>query len=132
MTNKSFSLAGRNKYLELLSEFVVEAMGAHGYQETMEMKRPDNPQIWEFNNKGKIISMTITPHEGALSGESVIRIETDSEKGLDEIYDILGSAIALLVKNIGLKVFKAIDSKKTREKLLETIQKRISEFSKDL
>jgi len=132
MTNKCFSLVARNKYLELLSEFVVEAMSAHGYQETMEMKRPDNPQIWEFNKKGKIISMTITPHEGALSGESIIRIETDSEKDMEEVYDIIGSAIALLVKNISMRVFKAIDSKKTREKLLEMIQKRISEFSKDL
>jgi hypothetical protein len=132
MTHKYFSLVARNKYLELLSEFVVEAMKVHGYQETMEMKRPDNPEIWEFNKNGKIISMTITPHEGALSGQSIIRIETDSENDLEEVYDIIGSAIALLVKNISMRVFKAIGSKKARKNLLETIQNRISELSKDL
>jgi hypothetical protein len=76
--------------------------------------------------------MTITPHEGALSGQSIIRIETDSENDLEEVYDIIGSAIALLVKNISMRVFKAIGSKKARKNLLETIQNRISELSKDL
>jgi hypothetical protein len=132
MTDKYFHLVARNKYIELLSEFVVEAMKVHGYQQTMEMKRPDNPEIWEFNKNGKIISMTITPHEGALSGQSIIRIETDSENDLEEVYDIIGSAIALLVKNISMRVFKAIGSKKARKNLLETIQNRISELSKDL
>jgi hypothetical protein len=132
MTHKYFSLVARNKYLELLSEFVVEAMKVHGYQETMEMKRPDNPEIWEFNKNGKIISMTITPHQGALSGESIIRVEPSSMNDMEEIYNIIGSAIALLVESISKRVFKAIDSKKARENLLETIQKRISELSKDL
>lgn len=132
MSNKYFSMVARNKYLELLSEFVVEAMREHGYHETMEMKRPDNPQIWEFNKSGKILSMTISPHKGALSGESEIKVETDSEKDLEEIYEILANAIALMVKTISKRVFKAIDSKKAKAQLLETIQNRISELSKEL
>jgi len=132
MTKNAFNLEARNKYLELLSEFVTIAMNDHGYKETMEMKRPDNPQIWEFNNKGKIVVMTITPHEGALSGESTIRIEPEKDTDMDEILEIIGDAIALLVENVSKRVFKALSSKESKKIVLDTIKKRIADFSKDL
>jgi hypothetical protein len=132
MTKNAFSLEARNKYLELLSEFVTIAMNNYGYKETMEMKRPDNPQIWEFNKKGKIVIMTITPNKGALSGESTIRIEAESESDMDEILEIIGHAIASLVENISKRVFKALSSKESKKIVLDTIKKRIADFSKDL
>ena len=132
MTKNAFSLEARNKYLELLSEFVTIAMNNYGYKETMEMKRPDNPQIWEFNKKGKIVIMTITPNKGALSGESTIRIETESESDMNEILEIIGHAIASLVENISKRVFKALSSKESKKIVLDTIKKRIADFSKDL
>lgn len=131
MSKNCFTLVARNKYLELLSEFITKSMQEHGYEETLEMKRPDNPQIWEFNNKGRLISMTITPHEGSLSGESTIVIEPQDDDEMNKVLIIIGHAIALMVETISVRVFKALKSKESKQIIIDTILKRLTEFSKE-
>jgi hypothetical protein len=108
MVKKAFSLIARNKYLELFSEFISQAMENQGYEEEIEMRRPDSPQIWQFNKEGNIIAMSINPSGGTLSSESEITVEAETDSGMDEVYQIVGNAIALMMKHYSKKVFDAI------------------------
>lgn len=132
MSPNSFQLIAGNHYLDMLAEFVVLAMAEHGYEERMELNRPGSPQIWEFDNKGTIIAMSISPHEGNLSGKSEMKIEAESKELLEDIYEIVGTAVSMLVKTYSTQVFKSIKSKKGKMAIASAIMKQIEELKKGI
>jgi|GEM_PF-5040138 len=132
MTQKAFSLVASNKYLDLFSEFISKAMKNYGYKEHMEMKRPDNPQIWQFRKEDSIIAMSIDPSKSTLAAESEITVEAETEKGMEEVYKIVGNAIALMMTEYSQKLFEAIESKKARLTILSAINKRLDDLKKEI
>ena len=132
MNEKFFSLTADTKYLEVLADFIEQAMKKAGWDVEMELKKPGNPQIWEFRKKDNVIAMSLNPHGGSLSGETEIKVETENSEMMDEIYEVVGDAIGTMATRYTKKVFDAIKSKKGKLTIISTISKHIDELKKDV
>ncbi len=132
MSERSFELITSTKYLEMFAEYIEAAMKKYGYSSNMEFAHPHNPQIWEFSKGDEIIAVSIAPHEGTLSGESKIIIETENEKKLEEIYEIVGETVSMMVTNYSEAVIKAIKSKKGKLAVFSRISKQLEKIKKDI
>jgi hypothetical protein len=132
MKENAFELIAGTKYLELLAEFLEEAMNEYGFETSMELAKPDNPQIWEFAKNGEIIAVSISPHEGTLSGESVLRIESEKHETCEEIYQIVGRTVSLIVKSYSTKLFHAIKTKKGKLAIISSISKQLDNLKKEI
>jgi hypothetical protein len=116
MEEPRYQLEGTHEIVDLFSEKLTEVLEARGFEETLHVVRPGAPDVWQYERRGRILSVTeqdLGPDGRLLTVET----EESTRAAVQALESVVAEAVRRAVKLVRDTLLRSARGKELRERI---------------
>ena len=116
-----YELEGPHEIVDLFSDKLTEVLEARGFEETLHVVRPGAPDVWQYDRRGRILSVT-EQDLGPAGRLLTVETEETTRAAVQALESVVAESVRRSVKMVRDTLLRSALGKELRERIAARLE----------